>query len=238
MYSFFIKLKRKFQEHLRNAKEQKIQKIAQNMGIKLVGPNYTFIDNLNEDSIFIDVGCGFDADFSVYMIERYGFKAYGVDPTRKHKRDLEDLEKKTLNKFKYVPLAVAAEDGEILFNESKENVSGSIIKEHANVRNDTVTEYKVSAVTLRGLLRHLNLQKADYIKLDLEGGEFDLVEKLDVESSRLFDQIFIEFHHHCVPRYSLKDVKRAIAKMESLGFQSFSFDSNNYLFFKPSLLKR
>ena len=81
-----------------------------------------------------------------------------------------------------MPLAVTARDGEIMFNESAENVSGSVLADHTNIRNDHITSYPVESVGLSSLLARLGLSKADYLKLDLEGAEYELLDQPDAET--------------------------------------------------------
>lgn len=202
------------------------------VGITFIEPDYLFVNRLNSSSVLIDVGCGYDADFSMEMIKRYGLHSFGIDPTKKHQKGLLELSHETKNHFVPVPLAVSATDGEITFYESNENVSGSLYATHTNVRQDTITSYVVESVTLGTLMQRLQLERADYIKLDLEGAEYELIEKSDPHAFDYFDQVLIEFHHHCVEPYSLEDTKKAVKAMEQRGFVSFSFDGHNFLFYR------
>lgn len=205
---------------------------AKKIDIRYVKPNYIFIDKFNCRSTIIDVGCGYEADFSLYMIEKYGLRSFGIDPTRKHAKFLEALSKEKKGKFHFFPLAVTSQDGKISFNESAENESGSILRDHINVKKDTVFSYEVESVTLSGLLLRLGLDRADYIKLDIEGAEYELIQKTDAKTLEKFNQIFIEFHHHCLDRYSEKNTKDVVKHMRKEGFKNFSFDGRNYLFYR------
>ena len=205
--------------------------IARRRGIRYFPPNYVYLDRLGAPSTVIDVGCGDDPDFSLRMIDLYGLKAFGVDPTRKHAPALRAISNSTGGgRFVHVPLAVTARDGEIMFNESAENVSGSVLADHANIRHDHVISYPVESVGLRSLLARLGLAKADYLKLDLEGAEYELLDRPDPETMLKFDQIFVEFHHHCLERFDKEDTKRIVARVEACGFEAFSIDRHNYLF--------
>ncbi|MEK6927628.1 MAG: FkbM family methyltransferase [Nanoarchaeota archaeon] len=200
-------------------------------GIHYVPSNYLFKGKFNEGDTIIDVGCGFDADFSVYMIKRFGLTSIGIDPTLKHVDSLKTINNNMNCKFKHYPIAISANDGEIIFNESEDNVSGSILKEHKNVRNDRIKTYSVKSVSLEKLPDYLGLNKIKYIKLDIEGAEYDLIKGLESEDLNKYEQIFIEFHHHAT-NYSMNDTLNRVKRMSSFGFKSFTLNNHDFLFYR------
>lgn len=223
---------------LPNIKKKTWIMIGKIKDIKVIIPNpkipnyYLFKNKLNVDSVIIDVGCGFDADFSVYMINKYGLKAIGIDPTLKHRGSLANLSDKMRGRFSHKLLAISAVDGKIIFNESKNNVSGSILKDHKNIKNNDIKTYEVESVSLCKLPDYLHLPKIQYIKLDIEGAEYDLIERSKKEDLEKYEQIFIEFHHHAIPQYSKQNTLDSADKMKKLGFKSFSIDNHNFLFYR------
>lgn len=195
-------------------------------------PNYIFRGNFSKSSVIVDVGCGFDADFSVYMINKYGLRAIGIDPTLKHKESLANLSKKMNGQFSHKLLAISATNGKIIFNESVDNVSGSILNEHKNIRNDKIKTYEVESVSLSKLPERLGLLKIEYIKLDLEGAEYELLNNVQESDLEKYNQIFVEFHHHCVSGYTKKDTLEYVRKIASYGFKYYTLDNHNFLFYK------
>ena len=181
--------------------------------------------------MLIDVGCASDPDLSVFMITKFGLTAYGVDPTRKHHPSLKKVENR-LSTFKHIDLAVANTNGTIIFHESKDNDSGSVMPDHNNIVNDQVETYNVQAVTVDGLLHKLGLPEVDYFKLDLEGIEYSLIESMEVNPFSGVKQLFVEFHHHCIPSKTVSDTQKAVQKIEGFGFRSFTLDDTNYLFYR------
>lgn len=201
------------------------------LGINFAMPNYIFKDTFTKYSTVVDVGCGNDADFSVYMINKYGLTAIGVDPTKRHQKDLKLIADQMGGRFKHEAIAVSSRNGKIYFNESVDNISGSILKGHTNVMQDKIRRYQVKTISLKNLPKYLNLKRIEFIKLDLEGAEYELISKINKSDLRHYQQIFIEFHDHCVPQYTVKDTLKCVNKMESLGFNSFTLDNHNYLFY-------
>lgn len=203
---------------------------AKPLGIKFHPPNYIYVANLDESSVLIDVGCAAEADFSLHLMERFGLRAYGVDPTRKHAPALRDLERRTNGRFQHLPYAVAAQSGTLTFHESEENVSGSLFDDHINMRRDTVRSYNVQAVTLRELVEQVGVPRVAFLKLDLEGAEYELLESVSAEDLAPFEQILVEFHHHALERYSTSNTRAVVRRLRSLRREAFSLDDHNYLF--------
>ena len=109
---------------------------ARREGLVYVKPNFVYQPDVTPESVVIDAGCSYEADFSVYMMNRHGVRAFGVDPTRKHREALRILESKYPGRFVHLPCAIAAADGTLTFHESRTNESGSLMKDHVNVIQD------------------------------------------------------------------------------------------------------
>ena len=120
-------------------------------GVSFLFPNYIFFDVFDESSVVVDVGCGSEAELAIHMVEAHSLQAFGVDPTRKHAAALKALEEKTQGKFKHISKAVARQKGHLVFHQSMENESGSLLQDHRNVQNDNIESYEVETLTLNDL---------------------------------------------------------------------------------------
>ena len=189
---------------------------------------------ITSNGIVIDVGCSYKAEFSVAMIERYGARAIAVDPTLKHRSALAKLADRYPDRFQHVPFAISAHNSTTTFFESSTNESGSIMPDHVNAVRDELTRYEVTTVTPTALLKHLGLDSADILKLDIEGAEYELLRNIREDDLVSFPQIFIEFHHHAVERYSQADTRMLVNKVCGFGYRAYSFDDHNYLFARTS----
>jgi len=205
---------------------------AKREGLVFVEPNFVYRPDLSADSVVIDAGCSYEADFSVSLIGQYGVQAFGVDPTRKHQAALRLIESRYPGRFTHVPWAIAATDGVLTFYESRTNESGSLLTDHVNVVHDETTSYDVEAVTLRTLLKRVGVQAVDILKLDLEGAEYELFEQMADDELRPFTQVFVEFHHHAVSHFKEADTRRVVERVSGWGFRTFSVDDHNYLFYR------
>jgi len=207
---------------------------AKKLKISYFPPNYIYVERINSHSVVVDVGCADDPDFSIYILNKYGCKCYGVDPTRKHFKALKKVESDFKGRFVHLPYAVANKSGKLFFHESQNNVSGSILDGHTNIKNDQITSYEVESINIMELKQIVagNEGKIDFLKLDLEGAEYNLLANIKPKDFDYIDQIFIEFHHHCIDGISPKDTKNYVLKIKDFGFNVFSIDQHNFLFYR------
>lgn len=204
---------------------------AKRLGVHFSPPNYIIMNRLNCNSVVVDVGCADDPDFSEFVINSYKCKSYGVDPTRKHFPSLQKIVKKYEGLFIHLPYAVANKPGILTFYESKVNASGSIKLDHANIKNDGIVSYEVEAIGVSQLKKMVG-SKIDFLKLDLEGAEYDLLDNLGMDDFENIGQVFVEFHHHCIDSHDFNDTKRMVDKIKTFGFKSFTMDMHNFLFYR------
>jgi len=201
-------------------------------GVEFSPPNYVYKNRFSENSVVVDVGCASDPDLSLFMMKKFGVTAIAVDPTQKHREALQQIEKTHSGKFKHLPLALANQDSTLTFHESEENDSGSLLSSHSNIVNDKTRSYEVEAVTLPTLLSRVGKERLDFLKLDLEGIEYQLLSELTESDLEAVDQLFVEFHHHCIPEFTRKDTQRLVQRISGFGFQSITIDDANFLFWR------
>jgi FkbM family methyltransferase len=201
-------------------------------GLEFGAPNYIFAPRIKPGDVVVDVGCAHSPELALLAMERFGANVFAVDPTRKHAPALQAIQAQHSPRFTHVQVAVAATPGEITFHESASNDSGSILADHVNVRHDQTRSYEVRCVTPSGLLEEIGAKSVALMKLDLEGAEFDLLLGSQASEFAAIDQVFVEFHHVQVSRYSFEDTRRCIQRMKGFGYASFSADGVNFLFYR------
>ena len=226
-----LSLKRIWRFLNRNLKKfLRLQKIKK-LNIRYISPDFIYFSNLPKDGLIVDVGCGFQAEFSIHMMKELGIKCYGVDPTRKHFAQLKEIQDNFGELFTHLPFAISNKDGEMLFYESLNNESGSILDDHINVRDGLTKKYNVKTLTLRSLKVRIGANEISMLKLDLEGAEYELFKNLTQKDLVGYRQIFVEFHHHAIKKYTLEDTRKIVQKITDFGYKSFSLDDHNYLFY-------
>jgi len=201
--------------------------------IIFVEPTYYIINKLDEKSTVIDVGTGDNADLSQALIKKYNLVSYGFDPTLKHQPSLKKIERGSNGHFIFHNFALSSKSGEAEFFESVENISGSFSTDHINIKKNN-KKYSVKTITLKDIILMLPIKRIDLIKIDIEGEEYNLIKSLEKELADKIQQFVVEFHHHCIDKYSVIDNIKAIRKMESFGFKFYSKDGINYLFYKDN----
>jgi len=196
-----------------------------------VEPCYWIADTLDRNSVILDIGLGNDADFSMAMIERYGLNSHGYDPTRKHSEGLQRLADASGGHFVFHAKGLGTDAGTATFYESEQNVSGSMFGDHSNVRDDAVTSYDVELITLESMLDALPTGRADLVKIDVEGIEYEVLEATSDDVLKRAGQWCIEFHHSTVEHFHYADTRRHVRRFRALGFSVFTRDGVDYLFY-------
>lgn len=202
--------------------------------IVFIKPCYWVLDTLTKNSVVLDFGLGYNADFSMAMIERYGLTAHGFDPTRKHAPGLKQLADKSAGRFIYHADAIGPEKGSCTFHESKQNVSGSMMGGHHNVRHDQIESYNVNVITLADAIAIAPGGRVDLVKMDIEGSECAALDGTTDELLRSVPQWIIEFHHETIDGVTYAQTKQYIQRFERLGFRTYSRDSTDFLFYRAN----
>jgi FkbM family methyltransferase len=178
----------------------------------------------------LDCGLGDNADFSEEIITRFGARCHGVDPTRKHQASLAAVASRHGDRLRLCPVALAGVTGSMTFYEAADRISGSLFREHMNAKG--AIAYPVRCFTLEDLMGDIGLSQVDLLKLDIEGAEYEVLASIGDEKLAGIGQIVVEFHHYCVPRFLGRDTRNMVERIRRLGFQSYSLDGINYLFFR------
>lgn len=210
----------------------KNKRLLRKYGIEQIPPNYIFFNRFDNNCNVIDVGCGFEAELSVTLIEKYQVKTVVVDPTLKHEQFIRAIENRLKPKFRYFQYALSAENGETIFYEAENCESGSLLNTHRNIQTHPTTQYKVQLLDLPTLISKTGFDEVDYMKIDLEGEEYNLFNEKNLKGLKNIKQLFVEFHHISVKGYSRKDTLKVVKRIRKEGFKSFTFDGLNYLFYK------
>lgn len=123
------------------------------------------------------------------LCDSFGMNVIACDPTPISQAIFGNTDQYSFN---YLPVAIATETGDIDFflNDEDDNSGGSIVNNKGN-HTKTLT---VQGFTYVDLLSYLNMECAEILKMDIDGGEQDiLLELMDgAELARLPRQIALE----------------------------------------------
>ena len=144
--------------------------------------------SLNKESVVFDLG-GYVGDFAADIHQKYGCKIYVFEPHPIFYRACVDrfADKENITVLNY---GLSDENGYFHLSDSVDG-SSFLNKDHKN-KNTFKCEVRDALTTLKSL--HLN--HIDLMKINIEGGEYPLLEHLENnETLGIADHLQIQFHH-------------------------------------------
>jgi len=124
--------------------------------------------------LFIDIGC-WEGPFSLYAAS-LGAIVHAIDPDEKAISELKkniDLNPGLKQNIHIHQFAIACDNKQILlFERGRFGDSASSLMDRSR---DTGNSYSVQGKTFEKFLKENNINHADFIKMDIEGGEFSLI---------------------------------------------------------------
>ena len=179
---------------------------------KVDGDNTLRLDyNLNSSSIIFDVG-GFAGDFSAKIYEKYQPKIYVFEPIKSF---YEKITKRFENNDKILTCDFGLSDST---TEIKMNISEDASSVYT--KNDIETEV-VKLVDIKEFLEKYDIQSINLLKINIEGGEYPLLERLiEIDRIKNIDNIQIQFHKlnkNCEKR--MKKIQAKLAETHKLTYQ-------------------
>jgi FkbM family methyltransferase len=149
-------------------------------GDKTLRLNYS----LNEHSIVFDLG-GYKGEFAEEIYNKYQSKIYVFEPILEFYTIIKN---KFTNNSKIVPFqyGLAGKDGEMQISMS-DNSSSVFLK--------TENSETIQLKSIVNFIKLNNITKIDLIKINIEGGEYEVLESLlENDLIGIFDNIQVQFH--------------------------------------------
>lgn len=172
-------------------------------------------DLLDEDSIVYSFGVGDNISFDLALINHVDLMIYAFDPTPK---SLDWIATQKLPKqFVLNPIGLADYNGKAKFHPpaNPDHISATMLE-----REETVDEsYKVEVRTLDAIMKELNHNFINLLKMDIEGMEYGVIENMKENNLRPA-QLLIEFHHRFKGVGAKKTIK-AIKTLRKMGYLVF-----------------
>ena len=165
-------------------------------------------ERLGPCSTVYSFGVGTDVSFDVALIEQRGATVHAFDPTP---RSIEWVGRQRLPEgLMFHDFGVASHDGNATFFPSRRVASAHYapIRRYRGPADETVEGRVYRLRTIASMLGH---DVIDLLKMDIEGGEYDVID--DVIAFRpVISQIAIEFHH----AYETIPFERTVEALEKL----------------------
>jgi len=193
---------------------------------------HTFFENLlNDEIIVIDLGAC-KGEFINEIEKNYKVKkAVLVEANPNNFKNL-------INKDNWVNYnrAISSNSNEFIefYEDPKSPYNGTKVFNYFDG-----VKHKIETITLEDIIKENNISYIDILKIDIEGSEYEIMDKISDEVYNVIRQITIEFHDFIDPNLKI-ETQKIIDKLENLGYKRISkpiqhmFNSENYdvLFYK------
>ena len=183
---------------------------------------------LKPGDVVYSFGVGCDITFDLSLIAQHGVGVHAFDPTIQARAFIEAA--RPDRRFAYHQWALAPEDGPLEFEH--------VLPEHPSSLAGTVVPLgwrrqgreRVEGRSLRSIMAELGHEHLGLVKLDIEGGEYGVIEQLASCENRI-GQLVLEFHPFLldwsrgltiVSSHGWDATARAIERLLAAGFSLFA----------------
>jgi FkbM family methyltransferase len=180
-------------------------------------------DLIAPQSVIYSFGVGRDVSFDLDLIERHAARIHAFDPTP---ASVQWVRNQT-----FPPALIFHDIGLANINGFREFYAP---RKDSSAHFTPVSRYRThpgGVVTfpvrkLRTIMQELGHERIDLLKMDIEGGEYDVIANI-VEEAIPITQLLIEFHH-CYAMIPLKKTVDAVLALRRAGFAVFAISERTY----------
>jgi FkbM family methyltransferase len=168
--------------------------------------------NVEENDVVVDIGFNYGL-FSMISLKNNPSKIIAFEPNPK----LVSNYQKFFNneKIELYQKAVSNRTGIIIFNENNDPGMSTLLSD-INTHNINAT-YEVELINFYQFLQENNINQIDYLKVDCEGGEYDIFDSIPNEYlTNQVKKIALEFHH----KFEDEKVQKLYNKILDCGFET------------------
>jgi FkbM family methyltransferase len=178
---------------------------------------HTFVrDWISADSIIVDLGMNL-GDFARTMQRDFRCTIVGAEANPHLAARLQQS-----GSVRCHPLAVSAATGTVRFCVDEDNSQASHILPSGGLDAGSREAIEVPSVSLADFFGMNRIGRVDFLKVDVEGAELDILERSDAEVFRNVVQMSVEFHAFLDPSVTPR-IQRILSRMEDMGFYWIDF---------------
>jgi FkbM family methyltransferase len=177
--------------------------------------SYTKRCTIPKNALVVDVGANVGV-FSLFA-GRVARLVYSLEPASSNFSRLVSNVSRAKNIIP-LQLACAARDGRAALDLSNEPIAFSLKTNALQGKREMV-----DAVSLSTLFDRYNISRCDFLKLDCEGSEFDIILGSEKSLFERITRIVLEYHDHLSEKFSHQDL---LQRLEALGFRATAYDRN------------
>jgi FkbM family methyltransferase len=180
-------------------------------------------DIIHPNSVIYSFGIGRDLSFDLALIDRHGARVHAFDPTPV---SVQWVRSQTLPPaLTFHEIGLASFDGSLDFYAPRKASSAHFtpVKRYRAAPGDLI---KAPVRKLRTIMQELGHERVDLLKMDIEGGEYDVI--ADIVSEALpIAQLLVEFHHsyETIP---FQRTVHAVLALRRVGFKVFAISERTY----------
>jgi len=141
--------------------------------------------------VIIDIGAGI-GEFTIHALsENMECRVFGIEPFNESFAFLEkNLELNSMENILPLQAAVRSKPGKV----EVDTFSGDPLQNRIIDRSNNSSVNSVPAITLMSILEDHHIERCGLLKMDCEGGEFDILLSLSPSDLSRFDNIVLEYH--------------------------------------------
>ena len=179
---------------------------------------------LSGNSVVYSFGVGRDLSFDLSIVRRFGCQVNCFDPTPVSARWVRRQVLPSLIRFH--ELGLAHYDGTLDFHPPRRQTSAHFtpVKRYWDDAGEGVVSAPVQRLST--IMRMLDHRHIDLLKVDIEGGEYEVLRDI-VESGVAVNQLLVEFHH-CYATIPLARTVEAVNLLRRAGFAIFNISPRSY----------
>ena len=152
---------------------------------------YSPIFEGKKDLVIIDVGA--NVGLTSYYFSQFASQVYSLEPSKEHFACmLKMLDYNQIKNVKPLNMALYMQDGEFELGHNQNKTMYSL---HLAVKDDKLQSEMVPAVTFETLFKNEKIDHVDFVKLDVEGSEYEILGHSSFgEVAPKIDAMLIESH--------------------------------------------
>ncbi|MBU0569771.1 FkbM family methyltransferase [Patescibacteria group bacterium] len=163
---------------------------------------------INPNDVVVDIGAHIGT-FSVWVAKKaHRGKVYSFEPDKDSYSLLKENKKiNKLNNLNLYNLAVSGKEGRaILYKSDRVSVGNSFYN------NGHAEGTSVPTISLELFFKRYKLKKIDFLKIDTEGSEYDIILNTPQKLLRKIDRIIVEYHDYLEHGHNWKELKEYLLK--------------------------
>jgi FkbM family methyltransferase len=142
------------------------------IGATMVNKHILHDADINSDSVVVDVGA-YTGVWAQHMVDRYDPVIYAFEP---NPQSFEQLQQKAAENSKLIPLCYGLGDEDLTVDFTMKGLGSSMCDERSS--HSDIERIQVEIAAIDRVWEDLKLGQVDLMKINIEGAEFPLLDKM------------------------------------------------------------